>query len=214
MSEGRKSFYISLRSTSTVLTVTRLTNKADCFSLNIGRLEKCLRCNKRSVKTRRRRSFLPQTAMGINSCQEKEKKGEKKSCQDMVIPSSPNASLHPSILHPSILHPFIPVPNSHQTSCWLTAVPARPRCLRKNIHTHIYTHTHASIWSDAVTPRQRCPSCVLLRSDRLVLACERAQGFRGQSCAAASAPRCGLALTCLVERKAERTVMHVCARWS
>lgn len=105
--------------------------------------------------------FSPQTAMVINLARKK-----NKSCQDLVIPTSPTARLHSSILHP-----FIPLPNSHQTSDWLTAIPVRLRFLRKISHIRTHTHTHATIWSDAVTPRQRCRSPVLLRSDRPVLGC-------------------------------------------
>lgn len=128
------------------------------YFLNIDRLKIHHKYNKRSV-TIRRRHFLPKLPWVSTPPGKK-----NESCQALVIPSSPTARLHPSILHP-----FIPLPNSHQTSDWQPSLWGF--VVWENLHICTHTHTHAVIWSDAVTPRQRCRSPVLLCSDRPVLGC-------------------------------------------
>lgn len=152
-------------------------------------------------KNEKEKSYL-ETAMGIN-CQEKRKKRAVK----IWLSAHPQMLL--SILRSFI--PFFPVPNSHQASRWLAAIPARPRCLTKT-----YTHPRNHLIRRHDFPVSGAPlvfCCVLTGQCWFVLACECVQGFRGQSCAAASAPRCGLSLTCQVKQKAQRTATHMCARW-
>lgn len=135
------------------------------FSLNKDKVKIFEQYCKRSATMRWRKSS-PQTALGIN-CQEK----KEKSCQDCVIRSSPNAPLHPSILHPSI-----PVPNSHQASRWLTVVPSRPRCPRTTlVHTH---PPDAMAWL-AVSGALPVFGGALTGRRRLALACECVGGLQG-----------------------------------
>lgn len=147
--------------------------------------------------------------MGINSA-----RGKKQELSSLAYPFIPKplvSFLRSLILHPST-KPIKPL-TDWQPPLWGFV------SVGKNAHTHWHTRMFTrprTTWSDAMTPPSavRLPCSVALTGRCwAALACERVQGFRGQSRTAASTARCGLCLTCLARHDAPRAAPHMCTVW-
>lgn len=149
---------------------------------------------------------------GYKLC-EGQKKQELSSLAYPFIPKPLVSFLRSLILHPST-KPIKPL-TDWQPPLWGFV------SVGKNTHTHTDTHrrTHTPVQhlirchDSPVSGAAPLFCCVLTGRCWAALACERVQGFRGQSRAAASTARCGLCLTCLARRDAPRAALHMCTVW-
>lgn len=145
--------------------------------------------------------------MRINSIRKKTQELSR-----LGYPFIPNRSTRS--FYPPSLHPSTQVPSNLQ----LTDSRPFEASFSDEKPTHMHTYTHPRRYlircrDSPVSGAALLFCCVLTGRCWVVLGCECVQGFRGQSSAAASTPRCGLSLTCLAKRKALRTTLHMCTRW-